>query len=219
MFAAFCQMVGFNRISRITIRVSVWTRVRFSFIGAILCIAMTWANIGTVSLCAWSPWSPMISVTWTEASYSMQHPLQFWHNMIRYDALYLRAPKRWQSQRNLPHGTKQKTVMKKTERKNRDAQKKRCSNKAVQSVVRPGRESMDSKLGKVLPHTSWILLVFGFSLFTVIHWSGCAMHSVSWRDPACSIVSHWSQQHLYTSECQLHGNDSQGHRKHWCQTP
>jgi len=51
---------------------------------------------------------------------------------IRYDtdSLYLRAPKSWQSQLNLLHGTK-KIVMKKTNTKKRDAQKKRSSDKAL----------------------------------------------------------------------------------------
>jgi len=35
------------------------------------------------------------------------------------------------------HGTKQKRLMKKTKNKNRDAQKKRTSHKAVESVLRP----------------------------------------------------------------------------------
>jgi len=30
------------------------------------------------------------------------------YDTIRYDALYLRVPKSWQSQLTLPHGTKQK---------------------------------------------------------------------------------------------------------------
>jgi len=37
---------------------------------------------------------------------------------------------------NLLHGTKQKIVMKKTKTKNRDAQKKRSSHKAMESVLR-----------------------------------------------------------------------------------
>ena len=41
------QMVGFtraSRVSRVTIRISVMIRVRFSFIGAILCIAVAWPH-------------------------------------------------------------------------------------------------------------------------------------------------------------------------------
>ena len=40
-------MVGFtraSRVSRVTIRVSVMIRVRFSVIGAILCIAVAWPH-------------------------------------------------------------------------------------------------------------------------------------------------------------------------------
>jgi len=68
------------------------------------------------------------------------------YGTIRDDALYLHAPKSWQSQLNLLHGTKQKIVMKKTKTKKRDAQKKRSSHKAMESVLRPGRESMVGKI-------------------------------------------------------------------------
>jgi len=62
--------------------------------------------------------------------------------VIRYNGLglYLRAPIK--SQLNLPHGSKQKSIMKKLKTKNRDAQEKRSSNKVrdklypVMGVVR-----------------------------------------------------------------------------------
>jgi len=56
IFAAYHQMVRFSRVSRVsgvsrvTIRVSVRIRVRFSFIGAILYIAMTQPNIGAANI-------------------------------------------------------------------------------------------------------------------------------------------------------------------------
>jgi len=46
------------------------------------------------------------------------------------------AQKLANSQLNLPHGTKQKRLMKKLKNKNRDVQKKRSSHKAVESVLR-----------------------------------------------------------------------------------
>jgi len=48
------------------------------------------------------------------------------------------AQKLANSQLNLPHGTKQKKTIEETENKNRDAQKKRSSHKAVESVLRMG---------------------------------------------------------------------------------
>ena len=50
------------------------------------------------------------------------------------DGGYLRALA--YAQLNLPHGTKQKKTNEETETKNRDAQKKRSSHKAVESVLR-----------------------------------------------------------------------------------
>ena len=47
------------------------------------------------------------------------------------------AQKLANSQLNLPHGTKQKKTDEETENKNGDAQKKRSSHKAVESVLRP----------------------------------------------------------------------------------
>jgi len=41
MFALYSRMVGFSRVSRVTIRVSV----KLGVTGAILYIAMTWPNI------------------------------------------------------------------------------------------------------------------------------------------------------------------------------
>jgi len=41
------------------------------------------------------------------------------------------------SQLNLPHGTKTKKNNEETKNKNRDAEKKRSSHKAVESVLRP----------------------------------------------------------------------------------
>jgi len=68
------------------------------------------------------------------------------YDTIRYDTVYLRAPKSCQSQLNLPHGTKQKTVMKKTKTSNRDAQKKRSSHKVRGVSPEAGREPT---LGKI----------------------------------------------------------------------
>ena len=47
------------------------------------------------------------------------------------------AQKLTYTQLNLPHGTKQKNNNEETKNKKRDAQKKRSSHKAVESVLRP----------------------------------------------------------------------------------
>jgi len=45
IFAAYHQMVGFSKVSKVMIRVSVRIRVRFGFNGAVLDIGRTWRNI------------------------------------------------------------------------------------------------------------------------------------------------------------------------------
>jgi len=52
------------------------------------------------------------------------------------------------SQLNLPHATKQIRVMKKLKTENGDVPKKRSSHKAVESVLRPGRESVEGRFVK-----------------------------------------------------------------------
>jgi len=43
IFATYHQMVGFSKVSKVMIRVSV--RIRFGFNGAVLDIGRTWRNI------------------------------------------------------------------------------------------------------------------------------------------------------------------------------
>jgi len=45
IFAAYHQMVGFSKVSKVMIRVIVRIRVRFGFNGAVLDIGLTWPNI------------------------------------------------------------------------------------------------------------------------------------------------------------------------------
>ena len=65
--------------------------------------------------------------------------------MIRWTILTC-AQKLTISQINLPHGTKQKRVMKKLKTKNQDAQKKRSSHKIRGVGAEAGRKSMVGKI-------------------------------------------------------------------------
>jgi len=69
---------------------------------------------------------------------------------IRYDtirySIFMCAQKLTNSQLNLPHGTKQKRVMKKLKTKKQDAQKKWSSHKVLGVGPEAGRESMVGKI-------------------------------------------------------------------------
>jgi len=62
--------------------------------------------------------------------------IRSWYDTIRW-RIFTCAQKLVNSQLNLLHGTKQKKTNEETENKNQDAQKKRSSHKAVESVLRP----------------------------------------------------------------------------------
>jgi len=65
------------------------------------------------------------------------------------------------SQLNVPHGTKQKKTNEETENKNRDAQKKRSSHKAVESVLKTVMYSSISSFSECFQRQIGLLLYTG----------------------------------------------------------